>query len=79
MKLFNTLSAVALVKAQFNDFANLNQLFESLQANLGEPQVVGGQDSEQAAADGARYIQRTTTSTAAPVTTASTTLAPTGK
>jgi len=78
MKLFNTLSAVALVKAQFNDFANLNQLFESLQANLGEPQVVGGQDSEQAAADGARYIQRTTTSTAAPVTTASTTLAPTG-
>ena len=34
MKLFKTLSALALVKAQLNEFTNLNQLFESLQANL---------------------------------------------
>ena len=34
MKLFNTLSAVAVVNAQFNDFANLNDLFASLTADL---------------------------------------------
>ena len=34
MKLFTTLSAAALVRAQFNDFANLNDLFASLQNDL---------------------------------------------
>ena len=41
MKLFTNLSAVALVSAQFNDFANLNDLFASLTENLAVEPVRG--------------------------------------
>jgi len=72
MKLFTNLSAVALVSAQFNDFANLNDLFASLTENLAvEP--VRGTTTENVvpdiAAPGARYVVATTTLTTTQNTT----------
>ena len=51
MKLFNTLSAVAVVSAQFNDFANLNDLFASLQADLGAVTVTNNANEAAATED----------------------------
>ena len=45
MKLFTSLSAMAVVTAQFNDFANLNDLFASLTADLAAPPAAASVDS----------------------------------
>jgi len=62
MKLFQTLSAVAVVRAQVGDFADLNALFASLTENL----EVASADAAAAAVDpapAARYVVATTTTT----------------
>lgn len=81
MKLFNTLSAVAVVSAQFNDFANLNDLFASLQADLGAVTVTNNANEAAATedvADGARYLITTTTTPTPAPPGPTTTPAPTG-
>merc|ERR1712193_346724 len=69
MKLFNTLSALAVVKAQVPDFSDLNALFASLTNDLAdvrnEDPIVPVQDN----AAGARYLVATTTVTPPPNTT----------
>jgi len=77
MKLFKTLSALAVVRAQVPDFADLNALFASLTDNLAVAPAAG--EAAAAAgdvADGARYVvatqtttPTTTTTTAPPTTT----------
>lgn len=65
MKLFQTLSAVALVQAQAPDFSDLNALFASLTENLAVAPAAA--DAAAAPADdlapGARYVIATTTTT----------------
>ena len=73
MKLFKTLSALAVVRAQVPDFADLNALFASLTDNLAVGAPAG--DEAPSALDGARYVVATqtttptTTTTTAPVVT----------
>jgi len=67
MKLFNTLSALAVVKAQVPDFSDLNALFASLTNDLNEAAEVRNEDPivpVQDNAAGARYLVATTTVTA---------------
>ena len=69
MKLFKTLSALAVVKAQVPDFSDLNALFASLTNDLAdvrnEDPIVPVQDN----AAGARYLVATTTLTTPASTT----------
>ena len=67
MKLFKTLSAVAVVRAQVPDFSDLNALFASLTENLSVP----GAPAEEV--DAARYVVATTTNTPPLTTTTPTT------
>jgi hypothetical protein len=72
MKLFKTLSALAVVRAQVPDFADLNALFASLTDNLavapaGPAAAAAPADGE--AIDGARYVVATQTTTPATTTT----------
>lgn len=73
MKLFKTLSALAVVRAQVPDFADLNALFASLTDNLAVGAPAG--DEAPSPLDGARYVVATqtttptTTTTTAPVVT----------
>jgi len=60
MKLFKTLSAMAVVRAQVPDFSDLNALFASLTENLSVP----GAPAEEV--DAARYVVATTTATTTP-------------
>ena len=59
MKLFKTLSAMAVVRAQVPDFSDLNALFASLTENL---DVVPGEAPAEEV-DAARYVVATTTTT----------------
>ena len=67
MKLFKTLSAMAVVRAQVPDFSDLNALFASLTENLSVP----GAPAEEV--DSARYVVATTTTTPTTTTTYTTT------
>jgi len=72
MKLFKTLSAMAVVRAQVPDFTDLNALFASLTENLSVPSAPAED------VDAARYVVATTTTTTVqtpgiPVTTPTTT------
>jgi len=75
MKLFKTLSAMAVVRAQVPDFSDLNALFASLTENLS----VSGAPGEDV--DAARYVVATTTNTPTPTTSTGTTTTtkPTGE
>ena len=61
MKLFKTLSAMAVVRAQVPDFTDLNALFASLTENLSVPS--GGASAPAEEVDSARYVIATTTHT----------------
>lgn len=66
------ISALALVSAQFNDFANLNDLFASLTENLAVAPAQGTTTENvvpDIAAPGARYVVATTTLTTTQNTT----------
>jgi len=69
MKLFQTLSAVAVVRAQLPDFSDLNSLFAALTENLD----VAAAEDPAVPADAARYVVATTTTTPSTTTTAPTT------
>ena len=71
MKLFKTLSAIAVVRAQVPDFTDLNALFASLTENLSVP----GAPAEEV--DSARYVVATTTTTPPLTTSTTTTTTPT--
>ena len=68
MKLFKTLSALAVVRAQVPDFSDLNALFASLTDSLAVAPAAAGEAAAPAAADGARYVVASTTTTP-PLTT----------
>ena len=69
MKLFQTLSAVAVVRAQLPDFSDLNSLFAALTENLD----VAAAEDPAVPENAARYVVATTTTTPTTTTTAPTT------
>lgn len=75
MKLFKTLSALAVVRGQnIPDFSDLNALFASLTNDLDAGvRTDGGEDINVGAAAGARYVLATTTTTTTLSTTTATT------